>query len=395
MKKKELWLRCLTGFCIYAIAIGINRFSYSPAIPYLVNAHWLTLAKAGYVATANFLGYFLGAYITLKLVKLAKEHHIILISLLISVVSAFLCVINFGFVWLSVWRLLAGVMAGILMVVTPSMLLSSVSDHQKVIMSGIIFSGIGFGIAATSWLIPWFNHLGDVTGIWLGFAIFVLVLALTSFWAFSKLPKIAFKPAELLPPKMNAAQRKNFTLIAVGYALYGFGLVPNLVFLTDYAHRVLHASTAISSNLYALLGIGCAAGALVGGWLHRQCGSYKAVMIASIMGILSSLVVVLLPNLFAVVLSDFLSGFYLISMVVLSSSLVHHFFGMQQHKRYWAYLTLLYAFSQFLGGYVFSLLLSIHIHYLHLFWLGLIMIAGSAISYAFVRANKNQQTPCN
>ncbi len=49
------------GLIAMAAAVGIERFIYAPILPSMVDALDLTQGEAGLIASANFLGYLVGA----------------------------------------------------------------------------------------------------------------------------------------------------------------------------------------------------------------------------------------------------------------------------------------------------------------------------------------------
>ena len=55
------WKILISATLVIAVAIGFGRFGYTPMLPIMIKQAGLSVAIGGYIASANFLGYTIGA----------------------------------------------------------------------------------------------------------------------------------------------------------------------------------------------------------------------------------------------------------------------------------------------------------------------------------------------
>ncbi|MGA0032642.1 MAG: YbfB/YjiJ family MFS transporter, partial [Burkholderiales bacterium] len=55
------------GMAALAVAMGIGRFAFTPLLPLMQDDAGLSVAAGGYLASANYLGYFLGSLLATRL----------------------------------------------------------------------------------------------------------------------------------------------------------------------------------------------------------------------------------------------------------------------------------------------------------------------------------------
>ena len=75
------------GLAAMTAAIGIGRFVYTPILPAMLSALGWSKSDAGLVASANLLGYFVGALLAGRPFVIARPRPWLLAALTISAVS--------------------------------------------------------------------------------------------------------------------------------------------------------------------------------------------------------------------------------------------------------------------------------------------------------------------
>src|ERR1700722_4266492 len=75
------------GLVALAAAIGIGRFVYTPILPAMIEALGLSKSAAGLIASANFLGYLLGALLAALPSLCGSRRAWLLGSLLVSALT--------------------------------------------------------------------------------------------------------------------------------------------------------------------------------------------------------------------------------------------------------------------------------------------------------------------
>src|SRR6476620_10458336 len=111
----------LGGLLAMAAAIGIGRFVYTPILPIMHDSLGWSRADAGLVASANFLGYLLGAIASAGQVAAARQRHWLLAALLASAVSTAGMALDHHLATLMVLRLVGGVASAYVIVLASTL----------------------------------------------------------------------------------------------------------------------------------------------------------------------------------------------------------------------------------------------------------------------------------
>lgn len=95
------------GVLLLVVAMGISRFAFTPILPFMRHDVGFSFEVAGFLASSNYIGYFIGALWAGFMYRQRKN--ILLLSVVLNVLSIVLMgMIEIYMVWL-VLRLIAGI----------------------------------------------------------------------------------------------------------------------------------------------------------------------------------------------------------------------------------------------------------------------------------------------
>ena len=276
------WRAILAGFCATLVGLGLARFGYTPLLPAIIEAHWFSASAATYLGAANLVGYLLGALLGGPMSARWPVRTVLRAMMLATAASLLACAWPIDFAWFFGWRVVSGIAGGALMVLAAPTVLAHVTPQQRGLASGMVFAGIGLGIAASGTLVPLLLRQG-LSATWLGLAVLALLLTVVAWhgWPASEAAPVA--PAAraahahaLRPPVAKGALRT----LTISYALNAVGLVPHMIFLVDFVARGLGQGLAVGAQYWVVFGLGAIVGPVLSGYLADRVGFGAALRIA-------------------------------------------------------------------------------------------------------------------
>lgn len=218
----------LAGMVALAVAMGIGRFVYTPILPGMMEELHLTPADAGWIASANYLGYLIGALAAAGNWAHGRERMLMFASLAASAVLAGLMGLNETIAAFLLIRFLAGLASAFVMVFMASIVFGHLAAAGRSDLQALHFGGVGLGIAGSSTLLAVLvtEHAGWAAGwLWSGAisAVGLVVVALLAGSATTASGVASREPA--LPKDRSLAK------MILAYGLFGFGYVVTATFL--------------------------------------------------------------------------------------------------------------------------------------------------------------------
>jgi predicted MFS family arabinose efflux permease len=368
------WQPTIAGLCASLVGLGLARFAYTPLLPAIIRAGWFSAGDAAYLAAANLAGYLIGAVLASPLTSHLGARPLLRGAMVLASVAILACAWPVSFGWFFVWRLLSGAAGGTLMVLAASTVLAHMPQARRGLASGVIFTGIGLGIAASGTLVPLMLRQG-LSETWIGLGAMALVLTAVAWrnWP-AHWPHVA--PSAAANPPVSTTRR--LRALYLQYALNAVGLVPHMIFLVDFVVRGLGQGQLAGSQYWVVFGLGALVGPVLTGHLADRVGFTRALRFAYSV----QAVAVVLPALsaypYGLVASSFIVGAFTPGVVPLVlgrvEELLRHHAAAQRAA--WGKATTAFAALQATAAFAFSfLLVQSHGNFPLLFALGAVAMA--------------------
>lgn len=218
------------GLLSLAAAMGIGRFAFTPMLPLMQAQAGLTLAEGAWLAAANYLGYLVGALASLWLAPRpapAARGGLVAVALFTLLMAGS----DHRIAWL-VWRFAAGVASAWVLVGVSGWALAQLAAAGRSALGGVVFAGVGAGIAAAGLLVlaaaalppPW---------VWCALGLLAAAVVLFTWPAFGReVPTPA--PAQ---GSGGARLGASAWALVVSYGLFGLGYIVPATFLPALARE--------------------------------------------------------------------------------------------------------------------------------------------------------------
>ncbi|GAB7388287.1 YbfB/YjiJ family MFS transporter [Bacillaceae bacterium] len=263
------------------IAMGVSRFSYTPILPLMKRATGFTEAAAGYLASSNFFGYLVGAWLA-GVIKWKRKREVLLKwSLLVNIFSVAGMGLTTNYVLWFVLRFVAGVTSGLIFVHSSSLVLDTLAAKGRLTWSGIFYSGVGLGIFLSGLSVPIANRYFGWQGTWVGLAVISLLLGIFV-WIWLREEgqnKQRFSPVQEQTRKKNRAL---LPWLILAYGFEGLGYIVSGTFLVDMVAKMPELS-GISSLSWVIVGLAAIPSTFLWALTANKFGFIRALTLAFVL----------------------------------------------------------------------------------------------------------------
>lgn len=279
MPSKDLILVALGGLIALAVGLALSRFVYTPILPYMESGLGITKSQAGLIASANFLGYLLGAVLAAKENLPGSVRGWLLVSLFICAITTMAMGWTTSFNLLLFLRVVGGCATAFVMIFGSALVLTRLAEHGRSDLSAVHFAGVGTGIAISAVLISILANAGiEWQGMWIWSGGISLILILPVIFLVPPLEgtEAARKPAG------KPVFSKSLKALVVAYFLLGFGYIITATFISVLVRQIPELQW-MQSIVWLVVGIAAIPSVAFWAWLGAKIGNRNSYGIASLL----------------------------------------------------------------------------------------------------------------
>lgn len=354
MKSSFSGLRvAFAGLLSLAVAMGIGRFAFTPILPMMLEDAGLSVAGGGWLASANYFGYLVGALSAMVI----KVRPAAAICLGLPVIGLATLAMGFagGFPAWAMLRALAGIASAWVLIAVSVRCLELLAALRRPVLNGVVFAGVGTGITVAGLLCIALMHYGAGSAwAWISSGMLALLASVIAAPVLGR--GGGTRPADSDPaPADGRRWNREFTRLVLCYGATGFGYIIPATFLPVMARQAI-ADPALFGWAWPVFGTAALASTLAAAARPAALGNRSLWVASHFIMALGVVLPVAVPGLAGILLSALLVGstFVVITMA-----------GMQEARlvagahaqRLMAAMTAAFALAQVAGPLFASVLL--------------------------------------
>jgi len=289
MPVQHPWALAIGGLLSMAAANGIDRFIYTPILPVMVEALGLTASQAGLIASANYLGYLLGALFAARPGLRGSRRRWLLAALAVSAIGTAGLAFAQSLPPMLVLRFSSGFAGAVAIIMAIALVVERLAAGGHGYLAPVHFAGVGVGIAGSAIIVAGLRFVGDG---WRSMWICAGAASLCCLVVAARLIRNGTGAATT--PDTEAGDRSaispRFRLLIAANTLSAFGYVITATFIVALV-RGSPQLRPLEASIWVVFGLAAAPSVALWMWVARRIDVFRtfaAVCLVEATGVLAS-----------------------------------------------------------------------------------------------------------
>ncbi len=326
--------------------MGVGRFAYTPLLPMMREEGLLTVSDGSLIASIHFLGYWMGAIIAAK-VPLAPRTLLRATVLICGVATLGMGLVE-NIAAIAGLRWVVGICSAWVLVLVGNFIVRTLADAGRSDCQGIVFSGVGGGIALVGLACLAFMVAGidSVTSWRIAGMVSLVIAAVLCFALGPEFPLVRTKQT-----KRGDGRRPLIWPMLVSYGVAGMGYIIPATYLPLMAREMV-SDPLIFGWSWPLFGAAAFASTLVAARFRKRYSDRSIWATCQLVMAMGIILPVLFPHIIGIALSGLLVGgtFMIVTMAGVQEA--HRVAPQADAIRHIAAMTTAFATGQMIGPIV-------------------------------------------
>jgi predicted MFS family arabinose efflux permease len=306
------WTAAFCGLAALAVAMGIGRFAFTPILPMMQEDFGVTVAEGGWLASANYLGYLVGA-LTAMGTRLRQSLAIRLGLLIIALTTLAMGVADAFAAWMAL-RAIPGFASAWVLVYVSAWALERLGKAARPDLGGIVYAGVGSGIIFAGGACLLLSH-GSLPSRAAWVVLGIAALCITAvLWR----PVEDDAKANLSTPPTKASPRDipEFWRLVFCYGAFGLGYIIPATFLPVMAKQIV-SNPLWFGWAWPVFGAAAVVSTLLAARISLLMGQRAVWILANLVMAAGVLIPIAVPGLPGIVISAlFVGGTFMVNTMV-------------------------------------------------------------------------------
>jgi MFS family permease len=313
----------IAGMLALAVAMGIGRFAFTPILPMMIEDAGLSIADGGLLASANYIGYLLGAVVAVAI--RVRPETAIRLGLIAIGATTLAMGLHLPLTFWLLMRGLAGIASAWVLISVSAWSLETLARHRRSSLGGVVFAGVGVGIAIAGLLCLGLIRIHAISSqAWTTLGWFSLIVTAAIWPFFRRWGGAEHRSAgQGLAPGGRAAYRWNGDAVrlVICYGLFGFGYIIPATFLPVMAKKAL-ADSSLFGWSWPVFGFAAALSTLSVAFLIRRIGNRGVWIAGHLIMALGVALPIIRPDIGAIFLAALMVGgtFMVVTLVAMQEA---------------------------------------------------------------------------